>query len=193
MNSKLIKLVILTSIVFGEGAFDSGTSAGKGIWDISITINPNNYFKQGQTYAMIAYGITEKIDIHSYYSFYHLGSDNYYAGILYQFYKSRTLDLSTGFGIRKYNDSNRSHYFFPQILFTKKFNKKFSMGGSIVNLINKKNNFSLGKTHDLFFSTEIYENNKFKLKISLGLFNPVLWTPENGNWYPTYSIDIKIK
>jgi hypothetical protein len=39
----------------------------------------------------------------------------------------------------------------------------------------------------------IYENEKYKIDITAGGFNPVLWEPKDGDWHPTYSIDIKLK
>ena len=68
MKLKLISLIISFSIILGAGGYDHGTAAGKGNWDISLTWNLFNYFEQGQSYAILGYGLTEKIDIHAYYS-----------------------------------------------------------------------------------------------------------------------------
>ena len=64
MFKKLILKFLLISIIFGSGGFDHGKSAGKGNLDLSLTWNPFNYFKQGQSYIIFGYGITNKLDIH---------------------------------------------------------------------------------------------------------------------------------
>ncbi len=51
----------------------------------------------------------------------------------------------------------------------------------------------LGVAKDVFLMVKIYENEKYKIDITAGGFNPVLWEPKGGDWYPTYSIDIKFK
>ena len=79
-------LILLTANLFAEGGFDNGTSAGKGNMDISITINPLNYFDQGQSYIMMGYGLTNNFDIHGYYSTSKEKVDNYYLGLFYQFF-----------------------------------------------------------------------------------------------------------
>ena len=45
----------------------------------------------------------------------------------------------------------------------------------------------------MFLMVNIYENEKYKIDITTGGFNPVLWEPKGGDWYPTYSLDIKIR
>jgi hypothetical protein len=193
MKLKLISLILLTTILFGSGAYDHGTSAGKAKWDISLTWNPFNYFKDGQTYAVFGYGLTNKLDVHAYYSAYHNGGNNYYGGLFYQFLNSKYLDLATAVGIRAYTDKNLIHLFMPQLLYTLKLTEKLRIGGSIVNIRNKNLNTSRGKTVDCFLMLKVYEHKKYSIDFTVGAFNPVLWEPEIGDWYPTYSIDIKIK
>ena len=122
---KFISLFSLSVILLASGGFDHGTSAGKGNLDISLTWNPFNYFKQGQSYTVLGYGITDRIDIHGYYSNPQKGNDNYYGGIFYQFFDSNRLDLSTAVGIRKYvSEPKKLHFFVPQLLYTIKFTGK---------------------------------------------------------------------
>ena len=57
---------------------------------IDLTWNPFNYFEYGQSYVVFGYGITNKIDLHSYYadhSNYNSGVDSYYYGLFYPGYK----------------------------------------------------------------------------------------------------------
>ena len=67
MKLKLTFLMLI-SLLFGSGGFDHGTSAGKNNLDISLTWNPFNHFEYGQNYIVLGYGLTDKIDIHGYYS-----------------------------------------------------------------------------------------------------------------------------
>jgi hypothetical protein len=193
MYRNLINLILLTSIVFASGAFDHGTAAGKGKWCLSLTVNPFNYFKNGQSYAVLGYGFTEKADITAYYSSMHSGTKNYYAGISYQFYHSKWLDLSTGVGIRKYTNNNDVHLFIPQLLYTFHFNEKIKLGGSIISIQNNTDYKSLGQTIDIFFITNLINYKKYNIDFTIGMFKPSLWKPKNSNWHPTYSIDINFK
>lgn len=194
MKPKLICLIQITSIVFASSGYDIGRSAGKGNLDISLTWNPFNYYEQGQSYVIMGYGLNKRIDLQAYYSYSHLYSDNYYGGILYQFYNSNNLYLSTAIGIRKYTNKNSTHFFIPQFLITKKINDTFSIGGSLVSIRESNNiNKLLGTAKDLSLAVKVFNNKKYQVSISIGIFSPVLWKPETGDWYPTYSIDLKIK
>jgi len=191
MRLKLITIILSISIIFGSGGYDHGTAAGKGKWDISFTWNPFNYFDQGQSYVVLGYGITNRLDIHGYYSYTHKANDNYYGGFSYQFFKSKRLDLSTAIGIRKYVDKTATHLFFPQLLYTIHLSKRLGVGGSFVDIRYQNLNTSKGVAQDVFLMVNIYENRKYKIDITAGGFNPVLWQPKSGDWYPTYSLDIK--
>ncbi len=190
---KLLNLVLCSTIVFASGGYDSGTSAGKGILDLSFTLNPFQYFKHGQSYVVLGYGLTNKIDLQAYYSKTIQSSDNYYGGFLYQFYKSKKLDLSTAIGVRKFANNNKTHFFIPQLLYTVHLNKKLKIGGSIVSIKNEELNDNLGTAFDTFIIYNILNNKKYQLDFTIGTFNPALWKPKNNDWHPTYSIDIKIK
>ena len=52
--------IYFSNMVHGSGAFDHGTSTGKGKIQIDLTWNPFNYFKNGQSYIMMGYGILER-------------------------------------------------------------------------------------------------------------------------------------
>ena len=106
MKLKLIYLLISFSTIFATGGYDHGTSAGKGNLDLSLTWNPFNYFEQGQSYAVIGYGLTDRLDIHAYYSYMkELKNSNYYGGLFYQLLNSKYFDLSTAIGMRAFKDN----------------------------------------------------------------------------------------
>ena len=191
MRQKLISISLLFSFLFGSGGYDSGTSAGKGNWDISLTWNPLNYFKQGQSYMVLGYGLTKHIDINGYFSVSQNSSNNYYLGLSYQFIDSQFLDLSTAIGLRAYTDNNTVNLFIPQLLYTVNLSERFRVGGSFVNI--KSESKSLGLAKDLFLMCKLYENKKYKVDITSGAFNPVSWEPKSGDWHLTYSLDIKVK
>ena len=190
-----IKLLFLFLPIFlmASGGYDHGTSAGKGNWDISLTWNLLNYFEEGQSYVILGYGLTNRLDIHGYYSYTHQGNDNYYGGFSYQFYKSKRLDLSTAIGIRKYVNETKAHLFLPQLLYTIHLSQRLSVGGSLVDIRDQNLDTRKGVAKDVFLMLNIYENEKYKIDITAGGFNPVLWEPKSGDWSPTYSIDIKVK
>ena len=142
---------------------------------------------------VLGYGLTNRFDIHGYYSYIHQGNDNYYGGFSYQFYKSKTLDLSTAIGIRKYVNETKTHLFLPQLLYTIHLRERLSVGGSFVDIRDQNLDTRKGVAKDVFLMLNIYENEKYKIGISAGGFNPVLWEPNSGDWSPTYSIDIKVK
>jgi len=202
-KTKLLFL-LLPIVLMASGGYDHGSSAGKRNWDISLTWNPFNYFEQGQSYVVLGYGLTKRLDIHGYYSATHNGGDNYYGGLSYQFLNTPFLDLSTAVGIRAYTDNSNLHLFLPQLLYTVKLSDRIHVGGSLVDIIGvslfdkstrdkKDKSENIGVAKDLFLMVKIYENDKYKIDITAGQFNPVLWEPIGGKWYPTYSVDIKIK
>ena len=195
MKLKLIYLIISLSILFASGGYDHGTSAGKGNLDLSLTWNPFNYFDQGQSYVVIGYGFTNRLDIHAYYSYMQESrNSNYYVGLFYQFLNSKYLDLSTAIGIRNFTDNSVKHIFFPQFLYRVYFTEKTSIAGSFVNIKKQKNlKSNIGTAVDIFLMQDLYQSKKINISLSLGLFNPVLWTPKKGNWHPTYSVDINFR
>ena len=194
---KLITLILLSSFVLSSGGYDHGTSAGKGNFDLSLTWNPFNYFEQGQSYVVFGYGITDRFDIHGYYSHSNGKENNYYGGLFYQFLETKYLHLSGAIGIRNFGNGFNQHIFFPQLLYTINLTNKIRMGGSFVNINNLQeksgNPKNIGIAIDAFLMYNIFENNKIKVNLSFGGFHPVLWEPEIGDFHPTYSLDFKFK
>ena len=211
-NNNFILLIIFLSLFISElsssGAYDHGSSTGKGNFQVDITVNPFNIFEHGQSYVVLSYGITEKFDINGYYADhgnYNNGIDSYYLGLFYQFYNSTRLDLATAIGKRKMlNNNNNKDIFFPQLLYNFKFKKDYSIGGSLVN-VRKENIPLLKKNNDDWLAFDIalfipikkffHKYKKIEsVKIGLGLFKSGL---NNSNisrpLMPTYSIDIKFK
>ena len=191
---RIITIVLIWGItLWGGSGYDHGTAAGKGNLDIALTWNLLDYFENGQSYVVLGYGITDKIDIHGYYSSPVNNNDNYYAGLFYQFYESNRIDLATAVGLRKYINDDKQHIFVPQLLYTVKLGKGYEIGGSFVGLVEKED--YLGTVIDAAIYIPIIkqrENTLIKeVKLGVGIFRPILWTPDLGDWHPTYSIDIK--
>ena len=187
------------TILSASGGYDNGTATGKGKVGIDLTWNPLNYFPEGQSYIVLSYGFTDRFDFHSYYSDPANGSDNYYFGLFYQFYRNKYLDLATAVGIRQYRPKSQRHMFAPQLLYTLYIINGIRLGGSIVELRNiEKNNKLIGRTIDLALIIPILKSESkaswlTSVDFCIGIFQPVLWTPEKGDWHPTYSIDFSIK
>jgi len=200
--------IYFSNMVHGSGAFDHGTSTGKGKIQIDLTWNPFNYFKNGQSYIMMGYVISEKLDIHGYYcdhSNYNNGVNSYYLGLYYQFFKSKYIDLATAFGRRKMIDLKYGHFFFPQLLYNFKLHNDFTIGGSIVRVVNENINL-YKKTENDWIAFDItlfipitnlikeYENLEY-IKVGIGVFRTGLINNniDKTSFLPTYSIDIKFK
>ena len=186
-----------TTTLYASGGFDNGTATGKGILGLDITWNPFNYFPQGQSYLVLSYGFSDKFDFHSYYAHPVIGSDNYYLGLFYQFYKNKYMDLATAVGVRQYSTESRRHLFAPQLLYTLYIIKGLRIGGSLVTLRDiDRNNKLLGTTVDIALIIPLFKSGSINGRVSnvdfcIGAFRPVLWTPDQGEWHPTYSFDIK--
>ena len=193
----IISIYFIVSFSLGSGGFDNGTANRKGEFGLDLTWNPLNYWEKGQSYIVMSYGITNKFNLHGYYSTPVKGSDNYYTGIFYQFFNNKRLDLATAIGIRKYIPKNDQHLFYPQILYTLYLINDIRIGGSFVRISNINDNYNiLGITTDIGLIIPIYKPDNLKSKIksidfTLGAFRPILWKPEKGFWHPTYSVDIK--
>ena len=203
----LIFLFFPICIVFSSGGYDHGTSTGRGKIQLDLTWNPFNYFKYGQSYLVVGYGISEKIDVHGYYcdhGNYHNGVDSYYYGIFYQFLDLEYLDLATAIGKRKMMDLNYGHFFFPQLLYTINLNRDYSIGGSIVRI--QKDTDQLLKKKDVsWFAIDIAlfipltkYFKKYKgideVKVGVGTFRTGLGKNFKKTPYmPTYSLDFKFK
>ena len=186
-----------TSIVIASGGYDNGTATGKGKLGLDLTWNPFNYFPEGQSYIVASYGFSEKFDIHGYYSIPASGSDNYYLGLFYQFYKNKYLDLATAIGIRQYWPKSHRHLFAPQLLYTLYVFKGLRIGGSLVVLRDiDRNNKLIGTTVDIALIIPLFKSGSINGRVNsvdfcIGAFRPVLWAPAQGEWHLTYSFDIK--
>ena len=203
----IIFFVLFVSMVWASGGYDHGTSTGKGKLQIDLTWNPFNYFENGQSYVVIGYGITKRLDIHGYYcdhGNYHNGVDSYYYGIFYQFLDSKYLDLATALGKRKMMDLEYGHFFFPQLLYNVKLYNGFSLGGSFVNIkfdsdpLLKKTKTDWSTIDIAFFIPITRYFKKYRtieeVKIGIGTFRTGLNNDiPPSPFMPTYSIDIKFK
>jgi len=194
MQSKLISLIISTSIVFASGGYDNGTATGKGKFQLDLTWNPLDNIEFGQTYGVMSYGFTDRFDFHGYISRHTGPYYTWYGGIFYQFYKSKIIDLASAVGIRKRFDETWIHIFVPQLLYTGKITDKISIGGSVVNVRNYELSENYGLTFDiaLAYKTPIQSEIIESISINFGGFHPVTWEPDTY-FLPTYSLDIKFK
>ena len=193
----ILVLYLFACSLSSSGAYDHGTSTGKGKLQIDLTWNPFNYFPEGQSYIVASYGFSEKFDVHGYYSIPINGSDNYYLGLFYQFYKNKYMDLATAVGVRQYWPKSHRHLFAPQLLYTLYVFKGLRIGGSLVVLRDiEKNNKLIGTTVDIALIIPLFKSGSINGRVNsvdfcIGAFKPVLWAPAHGEWHPTYSFDIK--
>jgi hypothetical protein len=195
----LIVLSLAVVPLFPSGGYDHGTSTGKGLLELDFTWNPFNIFEQGQSYVVLGYGLTHRLDVHGYYSIHTEGFHTYYAGLFYQFLRSEKVDLATAVGIRINKENNNRNLFLPQLLYNIKLKNRYSVGGSFVNIMESVNQSveSMLLTMDVAFYIPL---NRYlslpdfikDLKLGVGLFNPATNKEINqGKFIPTYSIDIK--
>ena len=199
MKQYLIILSLAVVPLFPSGGYDHGTATGKGLLELDFTWNPFNIFEQGQSYIVFGYGLTERMDVHGYYSVHTEGFHTYYGGLFYQFLRSNKLDLATAAGMRINRKNKNSDFFFPQFLYSIKLKDGYSLGGSFVNIMSDVNqsvkSISLAMDVTFFIPLSRYlslpENVK-DLKLGVGLFNPITNSMvDPGKFIPTYSIDIK--
>jgi len=195
IRSSIIFFVLFISSVWASGGYDHGTSTGKGKFQIDLTWNPQDRIKYGQTYAVIGFGITNRLDLHGYVAHHTEGFETWYAGFFYQFLDRKRLDLATAVGIRRRFDENWTHMFFPQLLYTIYASENIYLGGSLVNLMDDmvwKNGKSMGVAIDfaLFFKIQYQSKLIESIAVGFGGFHPVSYKPDSY-FLPTYSIDIK--
>ena len=201
MKNKFILIsLVLISIIYPSGGYDHGTSTGRGQIEIDLTWNPFDLIEFGQTYAVLGIGLTNRLDIHGYFAHQTNDNDNYYYGLFYQFLDTKYLDLSTAIGQRRYTTSEEVDIFYPQLLYTIKFNEKVSVGGAVVfvkrevdgKYVDKGSAFDIAAYFSLYdvFKLPNYIDD---LKLGIGLFNPGIFEPDYGDFLPTYSIDITFK
>ena len=201
MNRIIIILVFgLVVPLFGSGGYDHGTSTGKGQLELDFTWNPFDIIEFGQSYVVIGYGLTDRLDIHGYYSRQTDNQDNYYYGIFYQLFDTKYLDLATAIGRRHYTVSKINDLFFPQLLYNIKISKDLTIGGAFVNIqrITENTLHPRGTAFDIAMYIPLSNTVKLpqyihEIKIALGMFNPGVFESDHGKFLPTYSIDITFK
>ena len=177
--------------VFASGAYDKGSATGKGRFEISITINPLGIIPYGQNYAVLSYGINNKLDLVTYYSIHQNGTESQYLGAFYQFYDSKKLDLATAFGIR-YKNQGKSDIFTPQLLYNYHFNNNYSIGGSVVRVIENESLNYKGTAVDitLYKKMNFLINNKIKdAYLGIGVFKNSTADLSKDELYLHYSLD----
>ena len=199
MKQYLIILSLAVVPLFPSGGYDHGTATGKGLLELDFTWNPFNMFEQGQSYVVLGYGFTDRLDVHGYYSIHTEGFHTYYAGLFFQFLKSDKVHLATAAGMRINRANKNSNLFFPQLLYNIKLKDGYTVGGSFVNIMGDTNQSveSMPLTVDIavFIPLNRYiplPGTVKDLKLGLGLFNPITNSAVGpGKFIPTYSIDIK--
>lgn len=192
-----ILLLLLPICLTASGGYDNGTATGKGQFQIDLTWNPFNRVDFGQTYIVMSYGLSHRLDIHGYISHHTEGYQTWYGGVFYQFLKTQRMDLATAVGVRRRFDENWTHIFAPQLLYTIHFNDQLSLGGSVVNIKEEKikdkfGNIGVAVDVGLFYRLK-YKSQKIEsISIGIGGFHPATWKPDTY-FLPTYSLDIKFK
>ena len=193
-------VIFLTSgPALSSGGYDHGTATGKGMLELDFTLNPFNMFEQGQSYVVFGWGIGDRLDLHGYYSVHVEGFNTYYWGLFYQFLNTTKLDLATAAGFRTNLANQNRDLFFPQMLYTVKLNRGYSLGGSVVALtitsVSENEQSRVAMDVALFIPLHRYiplPEKIRELRLGLGLFNPVTnANVEPGQFIPTYSIDVK--
>ena len=190
----LIIIFVLPSLTFASGGYDNGTATGKGKFRLDVTWNPFNQFDFGQTYAVISYGITNRLDVLGYISD-HAGTyGTWYGGIFYQFLDTKRLDLATAVGIRRRFNMDWTHVFLPQLLYTAQITKRIHIGGSFVDIRNHKSGGRYGTAIDVGVFYRLNYETKWIKSISIGLggFHPATWEPKSF-FLPTYSFNFEFK
>ena len=181
-------MLLNLQIILASGGFDHGTITGKNKLQIDLTLNPFDMIKYGQTYIVLSYGISEKLDVHGYFSHESTDVNQFYYGLMKQFKQTTLLDLSTAIGLR--HRLKQKDIFFPQFLYTIKLNN-FNIGGSIVAVSDLTNKQFYGLTYDIAFFLPLKKLTKYiplseKIELGIGAFKNL-----SNKLYPTYSFDIK--
>ena len=188
-----------TCALFASGGYDHGTSTGKGKLEVDLTWNPFDLFKNGQTYIVVGYGLTDRVDIHGYFSHPASGLDNYYYGGFFQFLRTKRIDLATAVGIRQYRQSEAIDLFAPQLLYNVRIISGYTVGGSIVDIRSIKNG-KQGRWGTAFDIAVFIPITKYipcpdyvdEIKVGIGAFRPGTYVPIRRKLLPTYSIDTKL-
>ena len=181
-------MLLIPCVTWASGGYDNGTPAGEGNIDIELTLNPGDVIDKGQSYIVWGYGLTNKLDFHGYISHEAGGTDQIYYGLMYNFYHSPRLDLSTALGIR--HREKTDDLYLPQLLYTIRIQNGYDIIGSLVNVYRTNNSHNLGQTYDVAFRIPIPQrlipDAISDAKLAIGAFRNL-----GGNIYPTYSIDLR--
>ena len=94
------------------------------------------------------------------------------------------LDLTTVMWLRKCTGKNNTYLFSLNCIAIKLFNK-IAISESFVSLVKKQINRSLGVLKHNYITLNIRKNKKFKIDITAGIFNPLLWEPAKCDSCPT--------
>jgi len=186
--------ILLSTISQASGAYDKGTATGKGKFELSITINPFGIIPYGQNYTVLSYGLSNKIDLVGYYSLHKNNIKSQYFGVFYQFFDSKRIDLATAFGVR-HKSEGIFDFFSPQLLYNYKINYDYSIGGSLVKVIDFDNLKNKGNAIDVTLYKKIKLPNKLKSKINdvyfgIGVFNNARNNLMIDKLYFHYSLDM---
>lgn len=154
----LIFIILILTNSYSSGGYDHGSPTGKGNLQIDLTWNPFDIIEYGQSYIVLSYGITNKIDFHTYFSRESDGTEQLYYGLMTTFFQNKHLDLSTAIGKR--DRLEESHFFFPQLLYNFKLQNDYTIGGSIVNVSKNFLDNNMGITYDVSLFSPLYEKNK---------------------------------
>ena len=184
-----------STVAYASAGYDNGTPAGEGELNLDITINPGDVIDYGQSYLVWGYGLTDYLDFHGYYSHEAKGTDQVYYGLMYNFFSSDKLDLSTAVGAR--DRLKKTDLFFPQILYTIKLPDEYDIVGSYVNVYFTDKKTNRGQSFDIALRVPVPESLTPSyvrdVKIAIGLFKRAsyYWNPAKASWNPTYSIDFR--
>ena len=189
-------MILLTHTTKASGAYDKGTSTGKGRFELSITYNPMGIVPYGQNYGVLSYGLSNRFDIVSYYSSHQNGTKSQYVGGLYQFLNHKKFDLAAAIGLRHTKNQNWD-IFFPQLLYTYKLPNDFSIGGSIVRVIELEHERIKGDAIDITLYTplkwaEKLNGNIKKAYLGFGFFKNTETNLSKDRLYIHYSLDFII-
>ncbi len=174
-----------------SGAYDKGTSTGKGRFELSMTYNPMGIVSYGQNYSVLSYGLSNSFDIVGYYSYHKNGTISQYLGVLYQFYNSENLDLATAIGIRNKN-KGEIDFFAPQFLYNYHLSDSYSIGGSIVQVLENETFDNKGAALDItiYKRMNFIINNRIKdAHFGFGVFKNSTANLKIDNLYLHYSVD----
>jgi hypothetical protein len=186
-------IIIINQNLYASGAYDKGTATGKNRFELSITYDPIGLVPYGQNYAVLSYGISKNSDIVTYYSKHQNGTRSQYIGGFYQFFNNAKIDLATAVGLRYTNNKNLD-IFCPQLLYNYKLPYGFSIGGSVVKVVDIKNQIDRGSAIDITLYSPIkyfkkINKNLDEVYFGVGLFKNTETNIYRDKLYLHYSID----